>query len=166
MSSQSDFPQHVAVVILNWNGRAHLETYLPSVLEHTLEEAEVWVADNGSTDDSLAWLEVNHPEVRTISLGHNWGFALSWSKMPIPHCASMREQLEAGWTRMVFRSAWDVSSMKWNLSTRGTGKTERCFGRPGQRCLFANRRGSRPVVWMVPCLRTWRKSTCVGGFKT
>ena len=80
MSSQTDSPQHVAVVILNWNGRDHLETYLPSVLEHTLEEAAVWVADNGSTDDSLAWLEVNHPEVRTIALGHNWGFAEGYNK--------------------------------------------------------------------------------------
>ena len=80
MSPQSDSPQHVAVVILNWNGRAHLETYLPSVLEYTLGEAEVWVADNGSTDDSLMWLESNHSEVRTVALERNWGFAEGYNK--------------------------------------------------------------------------------------
>ena len=73
MSHVNGADPHVAVVILNWNGRDHLETYLPSVLEHSGSEADVWVADNGSTDDSLAWLEANHPEVQTIALGRNWG---------------------------------------------------------------------------------------------
>ena len=41
----------LSVVILNWNGRTHLERYLPSVVEHTVGEVvEVVVADNGSTD--------------------------------------------------------------------------------------------------------------------
>lgn len=43
-----------AVVILNWNGRKLLERYLGSVVRHT-PNAEVIVADNGSTDDSLVW---------------------------------------------------------------------------------------------------------------
>ena len=50
----------VAVIILNWNGRKLLEEYLPQVIENTNPEiAEVIVADNGSTDDSLAWLDRN-----------------------------------------------------------------------------------------------------------
>ena len=53
---------------------------MPSVLEHSGSEADVWVADNGSTDDSLAWLEENHPEVQTIALGRNWGFAEGYNK--------------------------------------------------------------------------------------
>ena len=80
MSNVSHQDRRVAVVILNWNGRVHLERYLPSVLEHTLQDAEVWVADNGSTDDSLAWLESNHPEVKTLALGCNWGFAEGYNK--------------------------------------------------------------------------------------
>ena len=52
----------VAVVILNWNGEQMLRQFLPSVLEHSvlpnvLGEAVVYVADNGSTDGSLALLE-------------------------------------------------------------------------------------------------------------
>ena len=80
MSYVSQQDRRIAVVILNWNGRDHLETYLPSVLEHTLQDAEVWVADNGSTDDSLAWLASNHPEVKTLALGRNWGFAEGYNK--------------------------------------------------------------------------------------
>jgi GT2 family glycosyltransferase len=65
----------VAVVILNWDGRHHLETYLPSVVEHSREHANVVVVDNGSTDDSTAWLKEHHPSVRVIELDENKGFA-------------------------------------------------------------------------------------------
>ena len=46
----------VAIVILNWNGRSMMEQYLPSVLNFSRDEAEVIIADNASTDDSVAWL--------------------------------------------------------------------------------------------------------------
>lgn len=63
-----------AVVILNWNGRHWLEKFLPAVVAHTAE-ARIVVADNGSTDDSLGWLEGNHPTVHRIALDENLGFA-------------------------------------------------------------------------------------------
>ena len=44
----------VAIVILNWNGRSMMEQYLPSVLKYSRDEAEVIIADNASTDDSVA----------------------------------------------------------------------------------------------------------------
>lgn len=65
----------VAIVILNWNGRTMLEKYLPSVVRFSQEEAEVIIADNASTDDSLEWLEQNFPHIRTIVLDKNYGFA-------------------------------------------------------------------------------------------
>ena len=44
----------VAVIILNWNGAALLRRYLPSVVANTNPDiADVIVADNGSTDNSL-----------------------------------------------------------------------------------------------------------------
>ena len=46
----------IAIVILNWNGRHMLERFLPSVTLHCPTDAEVIVADNGSTDDSLYFL--------------------------------------------------------------------------------------------------------------
>ena len=69
-----------SVVILNWNGRRHLERYLPSVVAHTEGDAEVVVADNGSTDDSLQWLRLNYPDVRVIRLDRNYGFAGGYNR--------------------------------------------------------------------------------------
>lgn len=65
---------HTAIVILNWNGRSWLERFLPGVLAQS-PGAEVIVADNGSTDDSLRWLSATHPTVRSIQLERNLGFA-------------------------------------------------------------------------------------------
>lgn len=70
----------LSVVILNWNGRHHLERYLPSVVAHTEGDAEVVVADNGSTDDSLQWLRLNYPDVRVIRLDRNYGFAGGYNR--------------------------------------------------------------------------------------
>lgn len=70
----------LSVVILNWNGRRHLERYLPSVVEHTSGDAEVVVADNGSTDDSLVWLRLKYPDVRVIGLDKNYGFAEGYNR--------------------------------------------------------------------------------------
>lgn len=70
----------LSVVILNWNGRAHLERYLPSVVAHTTGDAEVVVADNGSTDDSLVWLRLNYPDVRVVRLDKNYGFAGGYNR--------------------------------------------------------------------------------------
>ena len=44
----------IAIVILNWNGRDLLEKFLPSVVKYSLEDAEVYVADNNSTDESIS----------------------------------------------------------------------------------------------------------------
>lgn len=70
----------LSVVILNWNGRHHLERYLPSVVAHTAGDAEVIVADNGSTDDSLQWLRLTYPDVGVIRLDRNYGFAGGYNR--------------------------------------------------------------------------------------
>lgn len=72
-----------AVVILNWNGLQHklLPHYLPSVVEHTpANQADVIVADNGSEDDSLAWIAEQYPSVRSLPLGNNLGFAEGYNR--------------------------------------------------------------------------------------
>lgn len=70
-----------AVVILNWNGRPFLEQFLPSVCRDSLSAgAEVWVADNGSSDDSLAFLSTNYPQVRQLALAQNFGFAEGYNR--------------------------------------------------------------------------------------
>lgn len=68
-----------AIVILNWNGRHMLEKYLPTVIQYS-PEADVIVADNASTDNSISWLQENHPSVRIIQLDKNYGFAGGYNK--------------------------------------------------------------------------------------
>ena len=57
----------------------HLRTYLPSVIAHT-KGAEIIVADNGSTDESLEVLKNEFPSVRTIVLDKNYGFAEGYNR--------------------------------------------------------------------------------------
>ncbi|MFK7968807.1 MAG: glycosyltransferase family 2 protein [Bacteroidia bacterium] len=64
----------ITILILNWNGRSWLEKFLPSVVTHSGDNAEVLVADNGSTDDSVDFVKAQYPQVRIVEHGHNWGF--------------------------------------------------------------------------------------------
>ena len=69
----------VAIVILNWNGAHMMRTYLPTVIKHS-KEAEIVIADNASSDDSLKMLETDFPAIRTIVLDKNYGFAEGYNK--------------------------------------------------------------------------------------
>lgn len=68
-----------AVVILNWNGKTLLEKFLPSVMAYS-EEAQVYVADNASTDDSIAFLEREYPQIRIIRNQDNYGYAKGYNE--------------------------------------------------------------------------------------
>lgn len=65
-----------SVVIPNWNGRDLLEKYIPSVVKAMAghPDNEIIVIDNASTDDSVAFLQNNFPQVRVIALPKNLGF--------------------------------------------------------------------------------------------
>lgn len=65
----------VVVAVLNWNGVHHLQRYLPGVVASSRGVARVAVIDNGSTDDSVAWLRAHLPEVEVVALATNRGFA-------------------------------------------------------------------------------------------
>ena len=79
MSETFSKKSRVAVVILNWNGASMLRRFLPSVLEYT-PEADIIVADNASTDDSIMLLETEFPSVRRILLDQNYGFAEGYNQ--------------------------------------------------------------------------------------
>lgn len=64
----------VTILILNWDGRPLLEEFLPSVLE-AAGEHEVMVVDNGSKDDSVAFLRTRFPKVRVLQLDRNYGYS-------------------------------------------------------------------------------------------
>jgi GT2 family glycosyltransferase len=70
----------VSIVILNWNGRAYLQQFLPAVCASGYGNMEVVVADNGSADDSVVFLEQQFPQVRLIRLPENFGFAKGYNE--------------------------------------------------------------------------------------
>lgn len=69
----------VTVAILNYNGKDHLDQYLPSVLAH-LEGHDLLVIDNASTDDSVAFLKEKYPNIRLKINSSNGGFAEGYNQ--------------------------------------------------------------------------------------
>ena len=71
----------IAVVILNWNGKEYLEKFLPTLVNHSKSEfVELYVADNGSSDHSVHFIQTNFPEIKIILLDKNYGFAGGYNK--------------------------------------------------------------------------------------
>jgi GT2 family glycosyltransferase len=68
----------IAVVILNYNGVKFLEDFLPTVIKYS-SEADLYVADNCSTDDSVLFLKENFPDVNLIINKENGGFAQGYN---------------------------------------------------------------------------------------
>lgn len=68
----------IAIVILNWNGATLLEQFLPSIIAYS-EEANIYVADNASTDNSIAVITKNFPKVTLLKNAYNYGFAKGYN---------------------------------------------------------------------------------------
>ena len=69
----------IAVVILNWNGEKLLEQFLPSIVQYS-PQADIYVADNASTDDSVSYLKAFFPTVKIIQNDSNLGFAEGYNE--------------------------------------------------------------------------------------
>ncbi len=69
-----------AVAILNWNGKDLLAQFLPDVIAHSKELATIYVIDNHSTDDSVAFVQEDYPDVKIIELAENYGYAGGYNK--------------------------------------------------------------------------------------
>jgi len=67
-----------AVVVLNWNGKAWLEKFLPTLVKHS-QEATVFVADNASADDSVFFVKNNFSSVKIIINSTNGGYAKGYN---------------------------------------------------------------------------------------
>lgn len=68
----------VAIVILNWNGKHLLEQFLPSVINYS-KDATIYVADNASTDTSVAFIKQNFPSITIIQNSSNGGYAKGYN---------------------------------------------------------------------------------------
>ncbi|MDG1039780.1 MAG: glycosyltransferase family 2 protein [Polaribacter sp.] len=68
-----------AIVILNWNGKKLLEQFLPSVVNFSSNEAEVYVADNASSDDSIKFIKEFYPTVKIVKNAKNGGYAKGYN---------------------------------------------------------------------------------------
>ncbi len=69
-----------AVVILSYNGKNWHEKFLPGILAEAASGYEVIVVDNASTDDTAAYLATHFPQVRTVSIAINRGFAAGYAE--------------------------------------------------------------------------------------
>lgn len=79
--NNANSPKPIAVVILNWNGAEMLRRYLPAVIANTSPIlAEIIVCDNGSNDGSLQFLSNDYPQIKTIVLDRNYGFAEGYNR--------------------------------------------------------------------------------------
>lgn len=71
--------KQTAVVILNYNGAGMLRRFLPSVIKYS-PEASIYVADNGSSDESCDVVRNEFPAVKLMVLDHNYGFAEGYNR--------------------------------------------------------------------------------------
>lgn len=70
----------IAIVILNWNGKQLLEKFLPSFISYSpIELCDIYVADNASTDDSIAFVKKQFPSIRIIQNTSNGGYAKGYN---------------------------------------------------------------------------------------
>ncbi|PWG04853.1 glycosyltransferase family 2 protein [Polaribacter aquimarinus] len=69
----------IAIVILNWNGQKLIEQFLPSVINFSSKEADIYLADNASTDSSIQHVREFFPSVRIIENAVNGGYAKGYN---------------------------------------------------------------------------------------
>ncbi|CAA0234493.1 glycosyltransferase family 2 protein [Tenacibaculum maritimum] len=68
-----------AIVILNWNGKELLEQFLPSVIKYSAQLADIYVADNASSDNSIAYIQRHFPSIKIIQNTVNGGYAKGYN---------------------------------------------------------------------------------------
>ncbi len=70
----------IAIIILNWNGKQLLEKFLPSFIKYSdFNYVQIYVADNASTDDSVAFVKQTYPKIKIIQNSENGGFAKGYN---------------------------------------------------------------------------------------
>ncbi|UJP64845.1 glycosyltransferase family 2 protein [Mongoliitalea daihaiensis] len=102
--------QKAAIVILNYNGRQVLETFLPSVVKYST--FPIIIADNCSQDDSVDFLQKHFSKLQVIQLSKNYGFAQGYNLT--------LEQLKGSFEFFILLNSdvevthrWDIDLIEW-----------------------------------------------------
>ena len=77
METQSN---KIAILILNWNGYKLIKQFLPSIIKYNSLNAEIFVIDNGSNDNSISFLKKNYPQIKLIEFKINYGYAKAYNR--------------------------------------------------------------------------------------
>lgn len=121
-------PVKTAVVILNWNGKTLLEKFLPGVVNLSLDDADIYVADNCSSDGSVEFIKKNFPQVRLIINDKNYGFAGGYNiclkEIDAPYYILLNSDIEVteGWIKPV------ISMMESDPTIAAAQPKIRAFG--------------------------------------
>lgn len=87
----------VSIVILNYNGKHHLEMFLPTVILHS-HACDIVVADNNSSDGSIEYLTKSFPTVKIIPFDKNYGFCEGYNKalsqLDSEYCVLLNSDIE------------------------------------------------------------------------
>src|SRR5712692_9258790 len=75
--SKIDNQPSIAVIIVNYNGRQHLEACIDELLNASFRQEQIVLVDNGSTDESADLAKTTYPKIRLISLRRNLGFGVA-----------------------------------------------------------------------------------------
>lgn len=65
----------VSIIVVNYNGKNHLEKCMKSLSEIDYKNYEIVLIDNNSSDDSVKFITTSYPKVKIITLDKNYGFA-------------------------------------------------------------------------------------------
>lgn len=78
----------ISVIMPTYNAQAYIQTAIESVMRQTLKDWELWVIDDGSTDDTVACAEAlaaQDERIRVLVNKHNMGAAATRNR-GISHC--------------------------------------------------------------------------------
>lgn len=112
----------VDVIILNWNGRRLLEEFLPSVVANSDPAiSRIVVADNGSDDDSVAFVRANFPDIAVWEFDRNYGFAEGYNKAlamtEAPYAVLLNSDLAPA-------KGWDTALYEFMEANPGVGAAQ------------------------------------------
>ena len=105
MSLERENLPPVTAVLVNWNGLKWLKSFLHALLATDYSDFQILIVDNASTDESLAWLAQNHPEIHVLQHDRNAGFAegnnlaLPFIKTPFFALVNTDVEVTPGWLR-------------------------------------------------------------------